>query len=773
MDPKRPLGAGAVLFDSVLDAIGCTPVLRLRMDTPPGVDVYAKLEMQNVFAMKDRVARSIILKARESGVLRNGDPILESSSGTMALGVALVGTALGHPVHIVTDPRIDEVTLAKLAALGCEVHMVGAMTAQGWQSARLERLAELMDEMPGAFWPQQYTNPDNPAGYRRLAEELTDDLGRVDVLVGSVGSGGSLCGTARALRRRFPKLHVVGVDCVGSRLFEQPDRPERLQSGLGNSLLPGNLDRRLINEVHWLNDHEAFAATRALAAEQQLFAGNTSGVVYRVLHDVASRAEPGSTVVGIFPDRGDRYAGTVYSDAYWDRHRLSGGPVARTPQVVEYGTEVRTWSRAAVRPPSAPPRLLFVESNTTGSGMRALRTAAALGLEPVLLTGGPERYAGLTETGCEVVVCDTNSPEELRATVQRRYRREELAGVTSTSEFYIPRVADLAEWLGLPGNPPAAIASCRDKALLRETLAQAGVRQPAFGIAREGTLSGDVADAVARVGLPCVVKPVDDSGSRAVRLCHTMAEATEHAERILAERTNVRGQPTARRVLVEQYLPGPEVSVEMFGWDGETHCLGVTDKSTSTGPYFVEHQHVFPTALPTAAVDRIQDVVRRGLAAVGVGAGATHTEVKLTPEGPSVIEINPRPAGGMIPELMRLASGIRVLEQHMRVAAELPPQLTASSYRHAGIRFLTAPRPGVLRTVEGVAAAGRTPGVEQVTVTARPGAKVRPAQDAYDRLGFVIASGDAPGAVARSLAEAAARLRIRTDQDTTKAGPLP
>src|SRR5262249_25828408 len=147
-----------------------------------------------------------------------------------------------HPVHIVTDPRIDPITMTKLESLGCVVHVVEAMTGAGWQSARLERLARLQSELPGAFWPRQYTNPQNPAAYEALAAELADELDRIDVLVGAVGSGGSLCGTTRALLRWWPDVYVVGVDAVGSMLFGQPDRPQRRQSGLGNSLQPDNVD---------------------------------------------------------------------------------------------------------------------------------------------------------------------------------------------------------------------------------------------------------------------------------------------------------------------------------------------------------------------------------------------------------------------------------------------------------------------------------------------------------------------------------------------------
>jgi S-sulfo-L-cysteine synthase (3-phospho-L-serine-dependent) len=331
-------------FERVIDAIGHTPVVRLNLPDQVGVGSFAKLELQNMFGMKDRVARQIVLQARESGELPPGAPIIESSSGTMALAVALVGTALGHPVHIVTDPRIDPITHAKLESLGCAVHVVQRMSAHGWQSARLERLELLRAELGGAFWPRQYSNPQNPAAYQALAEELLADLCHIDVLVGPVGSGGSLCGTARALRRSLPGLWVVGVDCVGSVLFGQPDQPGRLQSGLGNSLIPPNLDHGQIDEVHWLNDREAFAATRRLAAEQQIFAGNTSGSVYRVLCHVATQLRPGAHLVGILPDRGDRYAETVYNNGHWDKHRLHEQTDRDRPIRVEYGRPVSSWS---------------------------------------------------------------------------------------------------------------------------------------------------------------------------------------------------------------------------------------------------------------------------------------------------------------------------------------------------------------------------------------------------------------------------------------------
>ncbi|MFD1395420.1 PLP-dependent cysteine synthase family protein [Kroppenstedtia eburnea] len=333
-----------MLYENMMDVIGNTPLVKLRLNTPSAGSVYAKLELMNPFGMKDRVAKQTILAAKSSGELKDDMPIIESSSGTMACGVALVGRQLGHPVHIVTDPRIDSITYAKLVSLGCQVHVVKEMGKHGWQSARLERLHELMEEYPGAFWPRQYENPENPRAYQELATELMDDLERIDILVGSVGSGGSLSGSARALKQVHSDLKVVAVDATGSVIFGQPDRPARLQGGLGNSLIAPNVDFSVIDDVHWLNDEEAFAATLQLAHNEHIFAGNSSGSVYAVARWLAGQVSQDCNIVAIFPDRGDRYTDTIYSEQYRKHHGLSALRFSEEPQRVELDCEVSSWS---------------------------------------------------------------------------------------------------------------------------------------------------------------------------------------------------------------------------------------------------------------------------------------------------------------------------------------------------------------------------------------------------------------------------------------------
>jgi cysteine synthase A len=359
------------------------------------------------------------------------------------------------------------------------------------------------------------------------------------------------------------------------------------------------------------------------------------------------------------------------------------------------------------------------------------------------------------------VVCDTSSTLAVRAAIQDRLRCHDVAGITTTSDFYVPAVAELARWLDLPGNPSDAVNRCRDKTLLRAALERDGVHQPRFAVVTD---AGQAPGAVGQVGLPCVVKPADDSGSNNVLLCRTVEQAVEHVTRVLAVRTNVRGLPMARRALVEEYLDGPEYSVEMFGVDGGMDLVGITAKTVTPGPFFVETRHQFPADLPTGLALEVEASVRTALKAVGMVFGATHTEVKLTATGPAVIEINPRLAGGMIPEVIRLATGTDLVEQQVRAAAALPIDVTPHHALHAGIEFVLAQHGGVFRGVDGVPAAAAVVGVERVTVTGVSGRRVRPARNAYDRLGHVIATGGSAGDVRQALADAVAALRVHVDE---------
>jgi S-sulfo-L-cysteine synthase (3-phospho-L-serine-dependent) len=401
--------------------------------------------------------------------------------------------------------------------------------------------------------------------------------------------------------------------------------------------------------------------------------------------------------------------------------------------------------------------IVFVEANTTGTGMLALHKARNLGFVPIFLTNNPHRYQGLQQARACVHTCDTNSIDEIRRMIKSKVREDRLFGITTTSEFYLETVAYLAATYGLPGNAPEAIHACRNKTETRLQLQAGGIRQPQFAIVRS---IDDIDTALTSLSGPWIVKPADDTGSYAVRLCQTVEEATDHVARILEMHTNVRGQQTARTALIEEFLDAPEFSVEMFTWQGTTTCVGITEKSLIGFPYWVEHRHIFPASLELSAAKEIQHIVRQALTIVGITHGATHTEVKLTTQGCAIVEINARLAGGMIPELINQATGIDLLEQQIKVTVGESPDLDSHKTGCAGIQFLIAPTEGILTGIRGIEAARQIDGVVQLSLAERVGTYIRPPQSAYDRLGFLIVGSESYNDLVHRLHEAEAQLEV-------------
>ena len=267
--------------------------------------------------MKMIPARYILRKAEREGALPPGTVIVESTSGTFGLALAMQGAHLERQVILVSDPVIDERLYRRLTDLGAVVERVPAAAgavAGGYQAARLDRLEEIRAEQPSTFWPEQYSNPDNPRSYAAVAEVLLECLGQVDCIVGPVGSGGSMCGTVTYLRSVLPECRAVGVDTHGSVLFGHPDGPRELR-GLGMSLMPANLDHRIFDDAHWCSASIAYAATRELHRRHALYMGPTSGAAYLVAQWWA-QANPDALTVVMLPDEGHRYQDTVYNDEW-------------------------------------------------------------------------------------------------------------------------------------------------------------------------------------------------------------------------------------------------------------------------------------------------------------------------------------------------------------------------------------------------------------------------------------------------------------------------
>ncbi|MFT3898625.1 MAG: PLP-dependent cysteine synthase family protein [Gordonia sp. (in: high G+C Gram-positive bacteria)] len=328
--------------------VGNTPVVQIGEPfAPDSAPFWAKLESYNPGGgMKDRPALHMVARARERGDLAPGARIIESTSGTLGLGLAVAGTVYGHPVTVVTDPGLEPIVVQTLAAAGVRVDIVPEPAAVGgWQQARRDRVDELLAQDPTAWSPDQYNNPDNVAGYDSLAREMLDQLGRIDVLVCSVGTGGHSAGVGRVLREANPDLEIIGVDTVGSTVFGQPAAP-RLMRGLGSSIFPANVDYPMFSEVHWVGPAEAVWACRQLAANHYVSGGWSVGAVALVA-GWAARTRPGARVATIFPDGMTRYVGTIYDDDYCRDNGLLGGEPPQQPLTIDdpFGTRVTQWTR--------------------------------------------------------------------------------------------------------------------------------------------------------------------------------------------------------------------------------------------------------------------------------------------------------------------------------------------------------------------------------------------------------------------------------------------
>lgn len=320
---------------TVIDAIKIPRLIRLEHNLYAAAFVLMKL----------LPARFILESARQDGLIAPGTTIIETTSGTFGLALAMICNQQGYRLILVSDPAIDPPLQRRLEELGTTVEIVRAPAATGgFQRARLDRMAEFQAAYPDHFWPAQYDNAHNPGAYAPFAEALVETIGQIDCLVGTVGSGGSMCGTSRYLRLLFPHLHVIGVDTLGSVLFGQPDR-KRLLRGLGNSLMPQNVDHSAFDEVHWVAAAEGFLATRELHRNHALYMGPTSGAAYQAARWWA-REHPDAVVLAVLPDEGYRYQETIYNDAWLEGNDVRLAELPAAPRLVAHPHEAGPeWSR--------------------------------------------------------------------------------------------------------------------------------------------------------------------------------------------------------------------------------------------------------------------------------------------------------------------------------------------------------------------------------------------------------------------------------------------
>ena len=386
-----------------------------------------------------------------------------------------------------------------------------------------------------------------------------------------------------------------------------------------------------------------------------------------------------------------------------------------------------------------------------------LAAAAALGVGVVVVSERRQALAG--SMGDRALVADFDTPEAAAAELVELGRRTPLDAVVAVDDQGVVVAAMASERLGLRGNPVAAVAATRDKALLRRALAAAGVRQPDF---REIGPADDPGEAAAELGLPCVIKPVGLSGSRGVIRVNNAVEARAAATRVRAILESA-GAPGDGPLLVERFIAGREIAVEGLLRGGALEVLAVFDKPDPLdGPFFAETIYVTPSRLGPDLCDAAERAVSEACAASGLAEGPVHAELRVDDGGlPWVLEVAARSIGGHCSRALRFATDTTLEELILRHALALPvDELLGRESAAAGVLMLPVEHAGTLVAVHGVDDAKAVDGITDVEISIVPGRHVEPLPEGDRYLGFVLAKAPTAERVERSLRAAWQHLKV-------------
>lgn len=307
------------ICNNVLDLTGGTPLMELHNYENKyckGSKILAKLEYFNpAGSVKDRVAKQMILDAKESGALKEGSTIIEPTSGNTGIGLASAAASLGYKCILVMPDSMSVERRNLLKAYGAEV--VLSEGAKGMAGA-VEKAEELAKSIDGSFIAGQFVNPSNPkAHYLTTGPEIWEDTdGKIDVFVASVGTGGTLTGTARYLKEKNPDIKVIAVEPKASPLLSEGKAgPHKIQ-GIGANFVPEILDTKIYDEVVAISDEKAYETANAIAKLEGILVGISSGAAVAAAAEISSRDEyRGKNIVVILPDSGDRYMSSgVFTD---------------------------------------------------------------------------------------------------------------------------------------------------------------------------------------------------------------------------------------------------------------------------------------------------------------------------------------------------------------------------------------------------------------------------------------------------------------------------
>src|SRR5688572_7808586 len=336
------------IFDSILDAVGGTPMVRLsRIAKGVQCELLGKCEFMNPGgSVKDRIGVRMLLDAEKSGRIKPGDTLIEPTSGNTGIGIAMAAAAKGYRVIITLPEKMSQEKQVVLEALGAEI--IRTPTEAAWDSpeSHIGVARRLKEVIPNSHILDQYSNPSNPIAHDEgTGREIIDQCGgRLDAIVMTAGTGGTVTGVARAIKREVPGCKVIGVDPEGSILAGPGEIKSYKVEGIGYDFIPDVLDRRLVDRWIKSNDRESFVIARQLIRQEGLLIGGSSGAAVWAAMQVCRDLGPGKRVVVILPDSIRNYL-TKFVDDRWMRQQ---GFVKGDWEVGTVGDVVRLLGRREV-----------------------------------------------------------------------------------------------------------------------------------------------------------------------------------------------------------------------------------------------------------------------------------------------------------------------------------------------------------------------------------------------------------------------------------------
>lgn len=385
----------------------------------------------------------------------------------------------------------------------------------------------------------------------------------------------------------------------------------------------------------------------------------------------------------------------------------------------------------------------------------AIQKAKEMGLMVTAVDQNPSAPGFLVGDVEQEVISTINVQAVLEAA-----KRNKIDGIlTLASDRPMQTAAAVAQEMGLVGISRETAKKATDKGAMRDALAKAHVPIPFYWKVRSKQELEEAALEICGQGYQCIVKPADNSGSRGVTLLPQFSKEALELAYAYSRQYSGSGE-----LVAEEYMEGPEVSVETINLRGVCRVIQITDKITTGPPYFVEMGHSQPSCLPSQVKERICQVAADANAAIGIDNGASHTEIIVTREGPKVVEVGARLGGDSIAtHLVPASTGVDMVKACIQIALGEEPQVEALWQKGSAIRYIQT-KEGIIKGIRGLEEARRMPGIQAIQVVHGAGEKVGTVRNSVDRAGYVIAEADTAQEAVRRCEEALEKIVLEYEQ---------